>query len=83
MRIRCGSLQAIVGWFFDMLQYVNAWFTYWEFQPDGGFVERTDARMCFFCYWDDESGDRVPDVPDGIRAMTEAMGGTIEIDEYK
>ncbi|SAK61373.1 hypothetical protein AWB75_02619 [Caballeronia catudaia] len=37
----------------------------------------------FFCYWDNESGNRVPDVPDDIRAMMEAMGGTIEIDEYR
>jgi len=38
--------------------------------------------MRFFCYWYNESGDRVPDVPDDIRAMMEAMGGTVEIDEY-
>lgn len=46
-------------------------------------LRRTNARMRFFCYWVNESGDRVPDVPDDIRAMTEAMGGTIEIDEYR
>jgi hypothetical protein len=46
-------------------------------------VARTSARMRFFCYWDNETGDRVPDVPDDIRAMMEAMGGTIEIDEYR
>ncbi|MGF6369793.1 hypothetical protein OKW40_002543 [Paraburkholderia sp. RAU6.4a] len=40
-------------------------------------------RMRFFCYWDNESGDRVPDVPDDIRTMMEAMGGTVEIDEYR
>lgn len=39
--------------------------------------------MRFFCYWDNESGDRVPDVPDDISAMMEAMGGTVEIDEYR
>jgi hypothetical protein len=44
---------------------------------------RTGARMRFFCYWLNESGDRVPDVPDDIRAMMEAMGGTVEIDEYR
>ncbi|NML30735.1 DUF4279 domain-containing protein [Paraburkholderia sp. G-4-1-8] len=42
-----------------------------------------DARMRFFCYWDNESGDRVPDVPNAIRIMMEAMGGTVEIDEYR
>ncbi|MDR5754341.1 MULTISPECIES: DUF4279 domain-containing protein [unclassified Caballeronia] len=42
-----------------------------------------NARMRFFCYWDNETGDRVPDVPDDIRAMMEAMGGTIELDEYR
>ena len=42
-----------------------------------------NAGMRFFCYWDNSSGDRVPDVPDDIRAMMEALGGTIEIDEYR
>jgi hypothetical protein len=41
------------------------------------------AHMRFFCYWVNEAGDRVPDVPDDIRAMMEAMGGTVEIDEYR
>jgi hypothetical protein len=39
--------------------------------------------MRFFCYWDNESGDRVPDIPDDIRTMMEALGGTVEIDEYR
>jgi hypothetical protein len=39
--------------------------------------------MRFFCYWDNEIGSRVPDVPSDIRAMMEAMGGTVEIDEYR
>ncbi|WP_321915387.1 MULTISPECIES: DUF4279 domain-containing protein [unclassified Paraburkholderia] len=42
-----------------------------------------DAHMRFFCYWDNESGDRVPDVPGDIRVMMETMGGTVEIDEYR
>jgi hypothetical protein len=46
-------------------------------------VERADARMRFFCYWRNESGDRVPDVPGDVREMMEALGGTIEIDEYR
>ncbi|MFM0714985.1 DUF4279 domain-containing protein [Paraburkholderia strydomiana] len=46
-------------------------------------LRRTNAHMRFFCYWYNESGDRVPDVPDDIRALMEAMGGTIEIDEYR
>lgn len=46
-------------------------------------VERTGARMRFFCYWDNETGDRVPDVPDDIRALMESLGGTVEIDEYR
>jgi hypothetical protein len=46
-------------------------------------IARTGARMRFFCYWVNESGQRVPDVPDDIRAMMEAMGGTVEIDEYR
>ncbi|MGF6293908.1 hypothetical protein QFZ98_005769 [Paraburkholderia youngii] len=46
-------------------------------------LKRTGAQMRFFCYWDNESGDRVPDVPDDIRTMMKAMGGTVEIDEYR
>ncbi|KAA1011284.1 DUF4279 domain-containing protein [Paraburkholderia panacisoli] len=46
-------------------------------------LRRTNARMCFFCYWDNENGDRMPDVADDIRQMMESMGGTIEIDEYR
>jgi hypothetical protein len=46
-------------------------------------LKRTNARMRVFCYWVNESGDRVPDVPNEIRAMMEAMGGTVEIDEYR
>jgi hypothetical protein len=46
-------------------------------------VERAGARMRFFCYWFNEKGDRVPDVPEDIKAMMEALGGTIEIDEYR
>jgi hypothetical protein len=41
------------------------------------------AHMRFFCYWENENGDRTPDVPDDIRAMMQSMGGTIEIDEYR
>jgi hypothetical protein len=46
-------------------------------------IERAGAHMRFFCYWVNESGDRVPDVPNDIRVMMEAMGGTVEIDEYR
>ncbi len=46
-------------------------------------VERIDARMRFFCYWSNDSGDRVPDVPEDINAMMESLGGSIEIDEYR
>jgi len=45
-------------------------------------LEHAGAQMRFFCYWNNETGNRVPDVPDDIRIMMEAMGGTIEIDEY-
>ncbi|QGZ58470.1 DUF4279 domain-containing protein [Paraburkholderia acidiphila] len=41
------------------------------------------AHMRFFCYWDNKAGDRAPDVPIDIRVMMEAMGGTVEIDEYR
>ncbi|MCC8403943.1 DUF4279 domain-containing protein [Paraburkholderia sp. MMS20-SJTN17] len=46
-------------------------------------VEGVGAKMRFFCYWVNESGDRVPDIPEDIRTMMESLGGTIEIDEYR
>jgi hypothetical protein len=46
-------------------------------------VERSGARMRFFCYWDNESGNRVPDVPDDVREMMESLGGEVQIDEYR
>ncbi|WP_061148488.1 DUF4279 domain-containing protein [Caballeronia arvi] len=46
-------------------------------------IEEQRAAVRFFCYWVNSSGTRVPDVPDDIRAMIEALGGTIEIDEYR
>ena len=54
--------------------------------PRGDLLElttQTAAHMRFFCYWDNESGTRIPGIPDDIRAMMESMGGTIEIDEYR
>jgi hypothetical protein len=46
-------------------------------------VCRDGVKMSFWCYWDNETGDRVPDVPDDIRTMMETLGGVIEIDEYR
>jgi hypothetical protein len=46
-------------------------------------VQQNGAKVRFSCFWFNPSGNRVPDVPDDIRAMTAAMGGTIEIDEYR
>jgi hypothetical protein len=46
-------------------------------------VCRDGIKMSFWCYWDNETGDRVPDVPDDIRTMMESLGGVIEIDEYR
>jgi len=47
------------------------------------YVESIGAKMRFVCFWVNESGDRVPDIPDDIRVMMEALGGIIEIDEYR
>lgn len=46
-------------------------------------VRENGAEVRFSCFWFNPSGNRIPDVPDDIRAMMEAMGGTIEIDEYR
>ncbi len=47
------------------------------------FAKAQGAKVALWCYWMNETGDRVPDVPDDIRAVMEAMGGAIEIDEYR
>lgn len=47
------------------------------------FMGAQRAKMALWCYWFNETGDRVPDVPDDIRSMMEAMDGTVEIDEYR
>lgn len=41
------------------------------------------ATVALWCYWFNEPGHGVPDVPDDIRAMMGALGGTIELDEYQ
>ncbi|SAK97646.1 hypothetical protein AWB75_07137 [Caballeronia catudaia] len=46
-------------------------------------AERTHAKMRFFCYWDNYEGNRVPDIPEDIRKVADAMGVEIEIDEYR
>ncbi|PXW28121.1 DUF4279 domain-containing protein [Paraburkholderia caballeronis] len=46
-------------------------------------LQEQGAKLALWCYWMNDAGDRVPDVPSDIRAMIEMMGGTIEIDEYK
>ncbi|WP_261538590.1 DUF4279 domain-containing protein [Burkholderia multivorans] len=46
-------------------------------------IEKAGARVRFFCYWDNETGDRVPYVPEDIRALMESLGGDVEIDEYR
>jgi hypothetical protein len=46
-------------------------------------VERINGHMRFFCYWENGSGDRIPDVPEDIRTMMERLGGTVEVDEYR
>ncbi|MBU9259112.1 DUF4279 domain-containing protein [Burkholderia multivorans] len=46
-------------------------------------IENAGARVRIRCYWDNESGERVPDVPNDIRALVESIGGVVEIDEYR
>ncbi|MBN3803428.1 DUF4279 domain-containing protein [Paraburkholderia sp. Ac-20336] len=46
-------------------------------------VAEKEVKLRFFCYWNTRSGDRVTDIPQDIRTMMEALGGTIEIDEYR
>jgi hypothetical protein len=44
------------------------------------------AARCAMAPWRarcGQAGSRIPDVPDDIRAMMEAMGGAIEMDEYR
>jgi hypothetical protein len=46
-------------------------------------IDSAGAKVRFFCYWVNESGHRVPDIPEDIRKMMEALGGTIDVDEYR
>lgn len=46
-------------------------------------VERMNGQMRFFCYWENGSGDRIPDVPEDIQTMMKSLGGTVEVDEYR
>lgn len=46
-------------------------------------IEKAGARMRFFCYWDNETGSRVPYVSDATRRLIESLGGVVEIDEYR
>ena len=41
------------------------------------------AKARFWCYWDNERGDRVPYVPRDIKTLIQTLGGTVEIDEYR
>jgi hypothetical protein len=45
-------------------------------------LRETGAMMRFLCYWDNYSGNRVPDIPNDIRDLVSSFGGAIEIDEY-
>ncbi|WP_244206846.1 DUF4279 domain-containing protein [Caballeronia pedi] len=46
-------------------------------------LEQAGVSARMFCFWVNESGDRIPDIPADIRSTMEAIGGTIEIDEYR
>jgi hypothetical protein len=41
------------------------------------------ATIALWCYWDNESGDRIADIPAFMYETMEKMGGTIELDEYR
>jgi Domain of unknown function (DUF4279) len=49
----------------------------------GEIVQHAGTNVRFSCFWFNPSGNRIPDVPDDIRAMMESLGGVIEIDEYR
>ena len=46
-------------------------------------IGQDGVKMSLWCYWYNETGDRVPGVPDDLREMMESLGGVIEIDEYR
>jgi hypothetical protein len=46
-------------------------------------LEREGVTARFWCYWDNEAGNRIPDIPHDIRAMMDEIGGSIDIDEYR
>lgn len=46
-------------------------------------VRQIGAKVRLSCFWFNPSGNRIPDVPDDIRAMMDALDATIDIDEYR
>lgn len=46
-------------------------------------ILKTHATVRFFCYWDNERGDRIPDIPDDIAEICKSQGIEIDIDEHR
>ncbi|GAB7525582.1 DUF4279 domain-containing protein [Paraburkholderia sp. 2C] len=46
-------------------------------------VDRENASVRLFCYWYNDTGNRVPHIPDDIRNLCEIEGIEIDIDEHR
>jgi hypothetical protein len=46
-------------------------------------IEKQRASVRFFCFWVNETGNRIPDIPHDIRKLIESLGGMVDIDEYR
>ena len=54
--------------------------------PKEGFrnrVGQAEATVRLFCYWYNDTGNRVPHIPDDIRRLCEIDGIEIDIDEHR
>ncbi|WP_229014250.1 DUF4279 domain-containing protein [Paraburkholderia gardini] len=45
-------------------------------------VNEVGAKMRFFCYWYNETGNRKPEIASDISELASLLGISIEIDEY-
>ncbi|WP_186078694.1 DUF4279 domain-containing protein [Burkholderia gladioli] len=54
--------------------------------PRDGFAklpQRSELWVRFFCYWNNESRNRVPDIPERVKYLAASQAIDIDIDEFK
>jgi len=46
-------------------------------------LNEQNVRARFFCYWRNENGDRIPDIPGSVKILADNINCEIDIDEYR